>query len=100
MDTITLPYDTDAVLEWDAPQCLRFLAEHARQQGENYHNLLNRSHNWDAEVERFADYEGVPEDEWNDEATEELRSAVLAIMEPANNLAYARTVGGENPFGL
>jgi len=57
--------------EWDAPTCLRWLHEHTGDP-----NYLRRSEDWEGEVERFASYEDCDPDEWEAEATEELRQAV------------------------
>lgn len=61
--------------DWDAPKCLRFLYS---QTGEL--NFLHRADSWAGEVARFAAYEGVEPNEWEEQATEELRAAVRKII--------------------
>lgn len=69
------PQPTVDPSEWDAPQCLRWLAAHVP----GPHHYMDRADTWDGEVARFAAHEGVSEEDWNDDATKELRAAVERV---------------------
>jgi hypothetical protein len=69
----------EAVDEWDAPSCLRWLAAHTAPP----HHYALRAADWAGEVARYAAYEQVDPAVWEAEATEELRAAVRAAWTAA-----------------
>lgn len=64
--------------EWDAKQCLTWLYEFTGEQ-----NYKMRAEDWEGEVQRFATHEEMEPEDWEEQATEELRQAVNDQMEPA-----------------
>ena len=69
-------FDLEAVDEMDAPACLRWLGEHAG--GMNY--FRQRADTWSHEVAAFAAHEGRSAEDWEADATDELRGAVIDRM--------------------
>lgn len=63
------------VEDWTGPECLRWLHERT---GEI--NYLNRACDWPFEVARFAEHEGIGDDEWEANALDEMRGHIIALM--------------------
>ena len=88
-------FDLASVDEMDAPACLRWLGEHAR--GMNY--VRQRADTWSQEVASFAAHEGRSVEDWEADATAELRGAVIdrmiELMRPTLSEQQARAVAIE-----
>lgn len=65
------------VEDWDAPQCLRWLAAHTPSPN----HFEDRANNWESEVSAYAAHEATTPDEWEGEATIDLRRACVESMD-------------------